>query len=1109
MSSLQIRLLGKVEVERGGERLTLPGRKTQALLVYLIAQNGPHSRRKLYDLFCANAEDPAAALRWHLSRLRHALGPDLLLAEEDRLRFNPLTGEVDCVEFERVFDTHLIGQKTEALAAALDLYRDELAAGLNYADSTEFELWLLTERTRLHACYERGLQELIARYIAVGSYEPAIQRSRQLVRANPLLEQAHAHLIWLYARTGQLQAALQQFETCREILKRELAVEPTPGLGALYEDVRTGKLNPTFPVAGLPAPQTPDLRQTIHLAGRAAELERLDRAWQESRQGRGEVVLVQAEAGGGKTYLIHEFARHAPEAHFMLGPCYESTRPLPYRPWIELLEARLSELSDAAIRELSPFCLQQLHRLVPSLAGRLKLRTAAPPPPGSDDTERLFAAIHEFLFRPGEARPGLIFIDDLQWADRASLQLFHFLARRVREACVLLIGAYRSEEVDPASALQTVLADLGRLYPQELALPPLTQAAISDLIGRHWSNLPFADAGSVSQILARATGGNPLFITEVLRELSHMRTLPEVLPVPRTVQDLIGRRLRLLPERTRQVIEAIAVFNAPITVSQAQRVSARAEEEITEAVDLSLRARLLLLQPNAQPLRYEFSHDLVRVAVLNQMTAVRRRSLHRRVAAMLVQTSGSMDRTGRGELASRIMQHALAGEDYGTVLHWASLAGAHAEQLCAYTDALSAFTAASSALVQLRSEGTLEPGKATLLELELLLERIRVLYRLGRRADEAVLLEQTAAILEHHHNAFLEAMFHLRQAAYSNSISQFPAGLEAAQRAYESFRQLGDEQYAAEALEMASGARQSMGNVSEARQLMEQANALYRAAGDFRSENRTRVDLAWCLIELCEVEEALKHLTQALAFAEQQKDKLGSAYACFVMATGWNLYCHAAGIRECAQEAERLYQELGMEAWEARACMYLAAGYLYENDLVTARSLGEQAFAQAQLTGDHWVEGWSAHMLARLALQEWDIQRAEHWLKHAFELRRAHGEMQNQIIDLAWMGRLCLVQGQKEQALANTTEAVQRLNAIQSETQIWQAYDILMCHAEALAASGNSAEATTYLQCAYDSLMQFAAKINDPHIKQNFLEFVLNARILAAHSSGEIKTFPA
>ncbi|RPI91411.1 MAG: hypothetical protein EHM40_15790 [Chloroflexi bacterium] len=1108
MSSLQIHLLGTVEVQRGDKRLTLPGRKTQALLVYLVAQNGPHPRRKLYDLFCANAEDPAAALRWHLSRLRRTLGPEFILAEEDRVRFNPLAGEIDCIEFERVLDTNLLGQKTETLAAALDLYQGELAAGLGYADSTEFELWLLTERTHLHAHYERGLQELIARLIVLGSYESAIQRSRQLVQANPLLEQAHAHLIWLYARTGQIQAALGQFETCREILKRELAVEPTTSLSALYEDVRTGKLSPTFPVAIPLTPQTPDLRQAINLVGRAVELEQISRQWQEACRGRGNVILVQAEAGGGKTYLIHEFARHISGAQLVWGSCYESTRSLPYHPWIELLETRLSELSDEAIHGLSPFCLQQLHRLVPSLAGRLGLKSAALLPPGSDETERLFTAIHEFLFRPAEARPGLIFIDDLQWADQASLQLFHFLARRIPDASALLIGAYRTEEVDAASALQTVLADLGRLHPHELALPPLTQAAISDLIERHWSDLPFADAGSVSQILARATGGNPLFITEVLRELSHMATLPEVLPVPKTVQDLIGRRLRLLPERTRQVIEAIAVFNAPITVSQAQKISARAEAEITEAVDLSLRARLLLLQANARPIRYDFSHDLVRVAVLNQMTAVRRRSLHRRVVAMLIQTSGNMDRTERGELASRIMQHALEGEDYGTVLHWASLAGEHAEQLCAYTDALSAFTAAASALTQLRSEGAMEPGKATLLELELLLERIRMLYRLGRRAEEAVLLEQAAAIVEHHRNAFLEAMFHLRQAAYLNSISQFTAGFETAQRAYESFGQLGDEQHAAEALEMASGARQSMGNVSAARQLMEQANALYRAAGDLRSENRTRVDLAWCLIELFDVGEALKHLTHALEFAEREEDKLAFAYASFVMATGWNLYCHAPMIRAYAQAAGRLYQELGMGAWEARACMYLAARYLYENDLVTARSVGEQAFAKAQTTGDHWVEGWSAHMLARLALHEREIGRAEQWLNHAFELRRAHGEMQNQIIDLAWMGRLCLGQGQNEQALASTAEAVKRLNAIQAETQIWQAYDILMCHAEALTASGNSTEAGIYLQGAYDSLMQFAGRISDPQVKQNFLEFVLNARILAAHASGEIKTFP-
>src|SRR5215467_9487009 len=111
MESLQLRLLGTIEAERGGEPVVLPGRKTQALLVYLTAQARPYSRSELHDLFCADAEDPPAALRWHLSRLRRALGTEAIITEEDTVRFNLSACHVDCDEFEQILDANLVGQE--------------------------------------------------------------------------------------------------------------------------------------------------------------------------------------------------------------------------------------------------------------------------------------------------------------------------------------------------------------------------------------------------------------------------------------------------------------------------------------------------------------------------------------------------------------------------------------------------------------------------------------------------------------------------------------------------------------------------------------------------------------------------------------------------------------------------------------------------------------------------------------------------------------------------------------------------------------------------------------------------------------------------------------
>src|SRR5205823_4394197 len=137
-----------------------PGPKTQALLAYLAARPRTYRRQELYDLFCANADDPAGALRWHLSRMRRWLGAPLVVAEEEGVRFNHAAAWVDSVEFAQTLSGDLTTQTEASLVTAVDSYRGEFLAGMALPDMPEFELWLLGERTRLHEYYERGLSEL-------------------------------------------------------------------------------------------------------------------------------------------------------------------------------------------------------------------------------------------------------------------------------------------------------------------------------------------------------------------------------------------------------------------------------------------------------------------------------------------------------------------------------------------------------------------------------------------------------------------------------------------------------------------------------------------------------------------------------------------------------------------------------------------------------------------------------------------------------------------------------------------------------------------------------------------------------------------------------------
>jgi DNA-binding SARP family transcriptional activator len=653
--ALSIRVFGSFEVRANPrEDPIIMRRKTRAALAYLVAGAQPHSRQALVDLFCQNANNPPAALRSLLSRIRRRLGNDALLTTGDAVRFNPHAGAVDCVDFATALDGDLDSLPTRALAAALDLYRGEFLENVQLDDSPQFELWLLNERARYRRLYERGLATLVRRLSEQGDLSTAIERALALVRSNPLREEPHATLMRLYARNGQKQAALEQYDYCRQVLERELAVPPAPELTMLRDEIAAGR--PESPRSQPARPRPRPRPGAGDLVGRATEMARLQEAWQAIRPGRVSVVLIDAEA----------------------GVCYESTATLAYAPWLDLLEMWLARLGDGDLKRLSPYAREHLSRLLPALARRLGRRRPPLPAAAPGERLRLFAAVSELLLEWPDGPPLLLFIDDLHWADEASLQLFHFLARRSSPGRCLLAGAWRSEEAPATSPLQSLLDDLQKTSPLQLTLAPLAPAAVTELTGRLWPELPAGYRPHVAGMLARATGGNPLFISEILRELAGSGDVPAALPVPHSVAGLVRRRLNRLPQSGRQVVEAMAVLDAPATPDQAQQISGRSEEETAGAIDGALQRGILRARAEDGAGRYDFAHDLMRSAVLGQLSPVRRALLHRRAATTL---------EAAGAPAATLAHHWKMAGDARKEAHYARLAGEQAAAIYANEEA--------------------------------------------------------------------------------------------------------------------------------------------------------------------------------------------------------------------------------------------------------------------------------------------------------------------------------------------------------------------------------------------------------------------------------------
>ncbi|MCB0011242.1 MAG: AAA family ATPase, partial [Anaerolineales bacterium] len=634
------------------------------------------SRLELAEMFCADSQDPAGSLRWHLSRIRRTVNGEALLITGDHVSFNRAAGAVDLDRFGRLPDILAAPDALPALNELLALYRGEFLAQLNLPGEANFEFWLLAERARYQQLYERGLRAAIHHNMALAAYERAREQAQQLLQVNPLLEEGHALLMQLYVQLGQQETALAQYAHCRQLLAAELAVEPSPELTALHEQIRAGELARW---AGQPlltlTPSPTATASQIDLVGRDSEMERLATAWQ-----RGEVVTVTGVAGAGKSALVEQFAASLTGARLLRGDCYESTATLPFRPWLDIVEGLLALLPDRQWEPPYSFWLDQLASVSPLLAAR-RGGTATPLPPASQ--QHLFTAFAELLLQTPGLPPLLVFIDDLQWADESSMQLLPFFAGRAgrREGTpLLLVTAFRSEEVEDNPLLPTILRDLGRAARlATIELPALGPQEVDELIRQMWPALPPGfRSPHVRDRLLSATAGNPLFLTEVLRELAEAEKLPEEMPIPPRLQELVERRLVQLAESGRQVAEALAVLEQPADLGLIQQVSGRSEDEVAAALDAGLRWRLLRGAAEAPAGRYDFAHDLLRAAVIDQISGIRRQLLHRRAARSLSQ---------RVTAAAKIAYHWQLAADQEQEAIWWQKAGDEAARIYANNDA--------------------------------------------------------------------------------------------------------------------------------------------------------------------------------------------------------------------------------------------------------------------------------------------------------------------------------------------------------------------------------------------------------------------------------------
>src|SRR6266699_660210 len=557
MGLLRLTVLGSPEVFHDGNRLKFSLRKAQALLLYLAVEGGMHPRSKLAAFLWPDSEPHAArtALRNAIALLRSLLTDadsasayphSHLRSERDLIgldRQAPLELDLEVVQqaYKQAhqFSTVPAEPQRASLAAqiqrALSLVRGPFLDGFWLREEAPFDEWVQQQQQRWQVRLQLLFDRLSCWQEVAGELEPARATLTRWLALDPLSEEIYRRLMRVHLALGDATAALQVYATCRARLAQELQIEPSADTVALASNGRAiatarQRNSPARPSLATTAESRPSGELTAPLVGRATAFSQLVKSFQQARLRQPQAVLVVGEAGIGKTRLVREWEAwaRAQGADVLVGQAFEMGGRLPYQPLVEALRGRLGA-ENAPEDLLSDLWLAELARLLPEL----RVRYPDLPAPAEDELTakgRLFEAVARLVDAPCQRAPLLLLVDDLQWADGASLDLLRYLGRYLTVAQLTLQPLSQAETIQLLEAIVEERAHGTRREGKPGAhIPPRPSTAgpeASPVAGRETPLVALGD------FLFAQTGGQPLYLLETLKLLRERQWL-----VPRLAAD--------------------------------------------------------------------------------------------------------------------------------------------------------------------------------------------------------------------------------------------------------------------------------------------------------------------------------------------------------------------------------------------------------------------------------------------------------------------------------------------------------------------------------------------------------------------------------------------
>jgi tetratricopeptide (TPR) repeat protein len=694
------------------------------------------------------------------------------------------------------------------------------------------------------------------------------------------------------------------------------------------------------------------------LVGRAQELAQIDALWEKALTGEGQVLLIAGEPGVGKTRLAREAASQvrASQAQVLTAECYAENSP-PFGPWADILRGLLGSPAgrlrewQAWRKRLGPGT-PDLLELIPEFLPLFPALPASPPLSPPAQRQRLVEAYSLLLENLAIERPLLLLLDDIQWADEASLDLLQRLSRRLMHSRLLIVATARLDEASPV--LSQTLAALNRARRlHEVHLRPLELGEVAALVSGLLGGLAEPSPDFVDAIYTRSEG-NPFFIEELLQSIGAAgspaagwtRAALEAVNVPRSIRESVNWQLEQLDQAAQAAAVRAAAIGRRFDLELLRAIADLDEADLLAALRALRAAHLLEEQASGLSVHYAFRHALIYEAVYQRSLAAERRAWHGRIASSLQQRLRfEAERVAalRAELPhqwwtphksvgippaiDQIARHWLLAGEWGNAFQYALLAAERCVALYAERSALDWSTQA----LDLAATGQAAPSPAALADAYL--ARCNCRWMMG---------------------------------GYASAVADAEAAIQIA-------RDQGDWAREAVALHWLGHVRQDQGQSSEALQAMHASLDLVRTHDDWAGLAHVLVNLGETYIAALggERTQGLDYLEQARPLCEAAGDRLGLAHIETQVGHMSLILGRYDDARRHLQRAVDLARELGDHLALVRALIYLgfvlhdvgeyvaSRGHLQEAvRLAEADDFGAQlGYALAILAGVHQQQG--------------------------------------------------------------------------------------------------------------------------------------------------------